>query len=144
MTLPGDIRNPRVAERAKEYCWSESARRFPRGITPTDIDASVELNGCFWFFEGKTSGTEMTTGQRLYFRRLLKALPEHKAVLFEAHHPPCERMYPEDGFECVRVIWRSGGEVKARPFHGSTFGSLVDRFVEEASNGALHPERWNP
>jgi hypothetical protein len=44
---------------------------FPRGITPTDLDGMVEVNGRFLVFETKLPGTEMPEGQERALRALV-------------------------------------------------------------------------
>jgi len=48
-----------------------SGMRFPRNITPSDLDGVIEFSDkLFIFFEFKAEGAPMPTGQRLMLERL--------------------------------------------------------------------------
>lgn len=87
----GDIVHSEYATKAKEYAWNKLRNGvLPRGISPTDIDAAIEVGERMLFFEMKTSGSAMPDGQRLFFERLLAAT---RASLIIVDHPridPCD------------------------------------------------------
>lgn len=146
MTRPGDIQNGPYAQRAKEYIWSKLSDVFPRGITPTDIDGMVEVGGCFFLFEGKTEGAEISTGQRLCFQRLLKSLPQGRAVLVIAEHVNLERIDVADGIRRLRLAWlRPDGDVKQSRWLEGPFGlgPVARQFTRDAETvGRLDPGCW--
>ena len=103
----GDITNGPYATRAKEYVWSKLAGVFPRRITPSDIDGAVEINNCFFIFEGKTEGTKVQTGQALFLKRCIGAFAPGKAVLVLGEHPPLDRVDVNAHLTRIQYGWRS-------------------------------------
>jgi hypothetical protein len=74
---------------------------FPRNIAPTDIDFAVEVDGRFLLQEWKSQkgGSDIPTGQRLFFERLTKANPEITAL---AVRGDCEWMNDVQGVAICR------------------------------------------
>lgn len=80
--MPEDGFNPMRWNCRDKGCYNEILRpkievfasAFPRKIAMTDIDATVEINGHFLFFEFKDlrghQPTQLPLGQRIYFTRL--------------------------------------------------------------------------
>lgn len=67
-------------ERAKQII-NMSGLRFPRGITPTDVDGAVEFDDkLFIWFEAKLEGADLPYGQRLYLERVCNAVAESGRV----------------------------------------------------------------
>lgn len=87
----GDIRNQAYAHKAKCYSWSKLCKVFPRGISPTDIDGTTEMNSHFLYIEFKTDDKPMPRGQRLYFQRLMGVL-KSRGVVFVCEHPVLENV----------------------------------------------------
>lgn len=142
--MRGDIRNGPYAGRAKEYVWSTIADAFPRNITPTDIDGMVEINRCFFLFEGKTEGCEMDMGQRLCFERLLLSMPEGRAVVAVCTHPPLDVVDTKEIRNVVLVYRRGDGCVKkTMPPVRSSLWHVAQSFVRDAQAGALNPSTWH-
>jgi hypothetical protein len=48
---------------------------LPGRISFSDVDATVEVNGCFLFLEFKSAKGDLPTGQRIYFERLTALSP---------------------------------------------------------------------
>lgn len=77
--MPATILHPRAFQRAQTpwadgvFDWSFLNGIFPRGITPMDIDAVVELNSCFLGFETKDIGVPVKVGQMLMLERLAQS-----------------------------------------------------------------------
>lgn len=69
MPKRGDIKDW-ASVKANWWEWGWLSDVFPRGISPTDIDALVEINGKFLFIETKAPGKTVETGQRLALERL--------------------------------------------------------------------------
>lgn len=55
-------------------------KKFPRGITPTDIDYLTEMNGNFLFVEWKPRPLSLKYGQRRALQ-MLSLLPEFTVLL---------------------------------------------------------------
>lgn len=139
----GDIRNGPYAARAKEYVWSTISSVFPRGITPTDIDGMVELNNCFFIFEGKTNGSKMDRGQGLCHKRLLLSMPEGRAVTVLGQHPELDRVDVGKALTGLRFCWRSGGGIQWAPPMRPCLHGVAELFVRDAQLGRLRCERWH-
>lgn len=142
--MRGDIRNSAFAGRAKEYVWSTLADVFPGKITPTDVDASVERNWCFYYFEGKSQGATVTDGQRIYFTRQLLSMDEGRAVLVIGTHPPLERV-DASTITDVLLAWRRRDRVvqKQMPNQPAIMRDVASLFVRDAeTHGRLTPGTW--
>lgn len=143
MTDPGDIRNSPYAGRAKEYVWSVVSKVLPRGISPSDIDAAIEVNSCFLFVEGKTEGQVIPKGQQMFFRRLLFQLPARRAAMLVAMHPALDEVNMATDCSSVKVAWRSDGGIHwTKALTGGAVGDIVASFSQDASTGVLRPEGW--
>ena len=150
MTQVGDIRNSPYATRSKEYVWSTIANVFPRGITPTDFDGFVEISSCFLVFEGKTEGTQISTGQGACFRRAINAWPLGRSVFVLGQHPPLDSVEILTGLTSVQYGWRateqSGHNHKLQwspVLPGSVIEAVADMFVSDAEKlWHLEPETW--
>lgn len=70
-----------IEQRAKIEVFAEC---LPGKIAMGDIDATVEVNGHFLFFEFKTSPRHIPTGQRIYFQRLTRLSKKITVVLIYA------------------------------------------------------------
>ncbi len=64
------FRNAKRKQRGME--WKFLGGCFDYGIMPTDIDGVIERNGRYLFFEEKTPGIELETGQYRLFNDLNK------------------------------------------------------------------------
>jgi hypothetical protein len=120
---PGDIVNALYYDRAKEYLAAAAcAAALPRRISPTDIDLAWEIGGCFLFFEGKTRGSELPTGQRLFYQRLIEAIAPQRAALVVCWHPPTRKQPLDSGLDSFMFGWRSpGGFHTSRQVDGGLF-----------------------
>jgi hypothetical protein len=85
--LPGY--NPIKWDCDQSGCWNIRCRpkiqffkgALPNKIAMTDIDGTVEVNGCFLFLEWKSHTGELPTGQRIYFERLTRVSEKMTAVI---------------------------------------------------------------
>lgn len=143
MASTGDIYNGPYASRAKEYVWSTLRDLFPRGITPTDIDGLVELNSCFFLFEGKTAGKTIDKGQGLALKRMLLGWDACKAVLVLGEHGSLDRV-DVTTIDRIRFCWSDGGDVFWSPWieQKSALYHAVQMFVRDANQGCLSPSTW--
>jgi hypothetical protein len=143
MTANGNIRHPAWATRSKEYVWDTLTDVFPRGITPTDIDALIELNRCFYVFEGKLVGHRVETGQGLCLLRVLERWPASTAVVIVGEHAPIDRVdVVADLVRCKYGWW--DGSMQWGPSligPGCLWWTAV-MFVEDAARGMLAPATW--
>jgi hypothetical protein len=140
----GNIRHPVWATRAKEYAWDRLADVFPRGITPTDIDGIVEINRCFFIFEGKTYGTHVENGQGRCLRGLLQQLGP-AAIVAVGEHQQLDRVDIASGvLRCQYGWWRSDQGMRwGEPMPGpGCLWSVAAMFVEDSRTGTLRPESW--
>jgi hypothetical protein len=139
----GNIRHPAWATRAKEYQWDKLADVFPRGITPTDLDALVEMNRCFFLYEGKTDGARIGNGQAGCLRSLLRRLAPF-AVVVVGEHQPLDRIdVAHDIVRCCYGWWAGEGMRWGAPVRGAgCLWSVAAMFVEDSGSGRLHPESW--
>lgn len=143
MTERGDIRNSPYAGRAKEYVWSVVSKVLPRGISPSDIDAAIEVNSCFLFVEGKTEGQVIPRGQQMFFRRLLYKLPTRSAAMLVAIHPALEEVNMATDCNRIKVAWRTEQGIQWSPaMTGGEVVTVVTRFSQDAETGSLRPEGW--
>ena len=143
MASTGDIYNGPYASRAKEYVWSTLRSVFPRGITPTDIDGVVEINNCFFVFEGKTEGKKIDKGQGLALRRMMMRWPETSAVFVVGEHPDLECV-DAITINRVQLAWREGNNLKWSEVinQKSALTLAAERFVQDSATGALYPAAW--
>lgn len=74
---------------------------FPRGITPMDLDGTVEINGRFLVFETKKPGVKLPHGQRRALEALVKL--GFFTVVYVAGKPGVADAGIEDGFEYFEV-----------------------------------------
>ena len=69
----------------KDNCipdWGFLEEIFIRGIRPTDIDGTVEINGYFLFLEWKNKTGKLSTAQSWYFERLTKLSDKITVYIF--------------------------------------------------------------
>lgn len=90
----GRTRNPAYRNVCQLYEFDKLRAWYPRNITPTDIDGRYYIHSCvkrhaFWFFELKTEGTKIPTGQRRALAGLC-ALSPGRNVAMIAEHPALE------------------------------------------------------
>lgn len=112
----GDIRNSEFAWKAKTYSWGKLCSVFPRGISPTDIDGTVEINGHFLHVEFKTESNPVPNGQRLYLERWLNAV-RLNGVVFVWEHPVLKSLDPSCDITAASCWWwepNVGGVAKLR------------------------------
>jgi len=139
--MKGDIVNQAYAGRAKQYIWSQVSQVLPRGITPTDIDAMIEIGGCFLFFEGKTAGSVMPQGQRLAYKRLLK-LGGLYCVLLIGEHPTLDVVEVGADLSKLRLVWWNNGW-QTRDLASFGLVEVLDAFARDADRGStLAPWSW--
>lgn len=133
--MRGVIRN----RAAKQQICDFSGLNFPRGVTPTDIDASVDFDygGSFAFLEIKGIGAPMPGGQRKHFEALCRTLIAGgaNAICIVAEH---STPYDEDiaAHECpVReVLWHGKWR---KPREPRNVREVLDRARERWSGGGL-------
>jgi hypothetical protein len=94
----------------KLWDWTPLNDCFKRGIRPTDIDGCVEANGKFLILEGKTSGEEMPTGQKLALERM-SAFPEFTVIIIEGKPP-----FDVTGWRVLGKKKYTGGNVEFKKF----------------------------
>ncbi len=147
MSAIGDIRSP-YASRAKEYIWSTICDVLPRGITPTDEDAAIEINWCFLTFEGKTVGKKIDRGQGLYFRRKLLLMPPGRLVIVVGAHGELSKVDLRSGLEELQYTWRNPhadyqDRIEWSPvFPGHCLRDVLRYFARDAATGELSPWFW--
>ena len=144
-TYRGNIRHAAWATRSKEYVWDTLADVFPRHITPTDVDALIEINGCFFGFEGKTVGTQVELGQGRCLKRMIERWPESTAVVVVGVHPPLDRVDTAGGIIRCHYAWNDNGLFRwaTDPIAGAgCLWLLASFFVEDAGTGRLNPSAW--
>ena len=140
----GDIRNGPYATRAKEYVWSTIRDAFPRGITPTDIDGMVEINNCFFIFEGKTEGKQIETGQQLALKRLMLSLPPQRAVAVLGEHSSMERVNVATELRRLKIGWTDAHAMRWSPWcEPACIANVAALFVRDAEAGRLRPDGWH-
>lgn len=86
-------------------------RAFPRGISPTDVDAMVEVNDHFLFLEFKKQGVDVPNGQR-YALRLLSTRERVTVVIAENAE--------DDGFRVRSAVagdWSTWSECTRAELH---------------------------
>lgn len=116
--------NPIKWDCERNGCWNAACRPpihffcdcFPRKISMTDIDATVELNGHFLFLDWKSHPGELSTGQRIYFKRLSELSKRIVCIVVYAANNP-------NDVEQVKVIY-DGHEGQWEP---CTLDDLVER-----------------
>lgn len=103
------LRNPELCAISKIYTFSTLNQWLPGNLRATDVDAAVERNGNFLFFEFK--GHEvyaLKRGQRLFWENLLRELDGH-GILVLVEHPPLDTSTklgdPFADAEAVRISW---------------------------------------
>lgn len=67
------------------FHWEFLRDAFPRGITPMDIDANVEIKGNFLWFETKKPGVEIPAGQRISLQAHVRN--GHTVIFLEGKFP---------------------------------------------------------
>jgi len=95
MTSTGGF-NPIKWDCEKQGCWNAACRPpvhffsdcFPRKISMSDIDGTVELEHHFLFLEWKSHMGELPLGQRLYFERLTTLHTNIVCIIVHAAHSP--------------------------------------------------------
>ena len=131
----GDIRNSEYAWKAKQYSWSKLCPLLPRNISPTDVDASVEVDGNFLFVEFKTYGTVLQDGQRLYFERLLD-MSRLSGTLFILEHERLEDVNVETDIRRMQIwYWEDTKHAIAKVAPFVCFDNSVAWWLEQ---WALH------
>ena len=87
--MRGNIRNEDYAILSRIYAFSTLQAVMPNNITPSDIDSRyfVERRGHFLWFEFKTDGTEVPTGQRRAYEALLYRGRPTDALIIARHDP---------------------------------------------------------
>lgn len=94
MTSTGGY-NPIRWDCERQGCWNAACRPpihffhdcFPRKISMSDIDATVELNGHFLFLEWKSVDSDLPVGQAKYFRQLTRNPNITSIVVFAPGNP---------------------------------------------------------
>ena len=87
----GEIVNKARAQQLRDF----SGLQFERGITPTDIDGSVDFGGkLFMFVETKFKGTPLPKGQRLHLENLVKDHQSPAVAYITEHETPIGEVIP--------------------------------------------------
>lgn len=133
------VRNPEYLRRCKVYAWDKVKQYTPRGIQPTDIEAAIELNSHYLYFEFKSEGAEMPYGQRLFFDRLLM-LHRKRAVLMICEHESLSIVQPLKDGDLLSVVVRMYDEAfkgicqtpKIPLKNGEHMGSFIKAWCDHA------------
>lgn len=127
------------------FDWAFLRGALPRGIMPMDIDANIECNNNFLWFETKRPDIEIPKGQRL----ALKAHWENghtvivtwgkspqkfvKAVIYGPDGQPMRKIVPQDGKTLADAIYdevqRWGVWADANPYFAAS-KSEVQRIID--------------
>ena len=99
--------------------WAFLKGAFPRGITPSDLDGFVEINGYCLTLEWKGQGQELTTGQAYAFQRRTLS-----------------------GYDFVFILYGDSEKTECREFRMVADGRVGDK--RPASNKTIFDlcERW--
>lgn len=103
----GKVSNPAKAYQPFDF----SMCLFDRGITPTDIDFSVDIStGAFLVGEFKNQGAELPRGQRLHLQRVADshARGGSDCFVFVAEHSTPEGIEVDAGAALVREYYWNG------------------------------------
>lgn len=71
---------------------------------PSDVEAAIEINRHWMWFEFKTEGAPMSTGQRLFYERRLMA-DFAKGCLMICEHEPLERVIQPMSDVTFLTVW---------------------------------------
>lgn len=107
--------------------------RFFRGITPTDIDGAIEIDGkVFMFFEIKYGEKDIDTGQRLFLERMVDRLNKtSKAIAIHAKHNIDDWEKDVDVSICNVVKYYSLSKTWIKPDKEILLKQLCDSFVRK-------------
>lgn len=95
-----------------------SGLQYERGITPTDVDLAMEFGGEYWVFgEIKYGDKELPRGQQIFLDRLLRLVPNGRALGLVLRHDVSDtrRDVPVHEVRVAKVWYRGEWEPPARP-----------------------------